>query len=240
MRLQVRNTDDRELPNLAVTVETDPGASGDAPTAFGQASDRHPAGRRQQPGLDRRPRPRGRRERLHEHLGARADVPGRDQGRRVAADRGAARHYTIKYRIAPGLNGKAVAGQRPEDHRLVRRHDLRRARSRARERQGRGRARALRRVIRPARADDDVGARRAWTRRRGRGGDPGRTARRTGRSSVRASSLGDMLVAEEGGEIVGYVALGRRRGWSPTATWHGHPRPGAWPRITRAAASAAR
>ena len=37
MRLTVRNTDDREIPNLAVTVETDPGTEGKAPTAFGQA-----------------------------------------------------------------------------------------------------------------------------------------------------------------------------------------------------------
>jgi len=37
MRLTVRNTDDRELPNLAVTVETEPGEDGAAPTAFGQA-----------------------------------------------------------------------------------------------------------------------------------------------------------------------------------------------------------
>ena len=37
MRLTVRNTDDRELPNLAVTVETEPGVKGNAPTAFGDA-----------------------------------------------------------------------------------------------------------------------------------------------------------------------------------------------------------
>jgi hypothetical protein len=39
MRLQVRNTDDRQLPNVAVTIETAPGVKGAAPTAFGQAGD---------------------------------------------------------------------------------------------------------------------------------------------------------------------------------------------------------
>ena len=38
MRLSVRNTDDRELPNLAVTLETEP-PRGQAATAFALASD---------------------------------------------------------------------------------------------------------------------------------------------------------------------------------------------------------
>jgi hypothetical protein len=43
MRLDVANTGDRTVPELAVTVQTDPGHAGAAPTAFGQAS--------QEPGL---------------------------------------------------------------------------------------------------------------------------------------------------------------------------------------------
>ena len=38
MRLDVANTGDRVVPQLAVTVATDPGHAGAAPTAFGQAS----------------------------------------------------------------------------------------------------------------------------------------------------------------------------------------------------------
>ena len=39
MKLRVRNTGDREVPDLAVTVETVPGTDGAAPVAFGQAGD---------------------------------------------------------------------------------------------------------------------------------------------------------------------------------------------------------
>jgi hypothetical protein len=39
LRLEVENTGDRTVPDLAVTVETAPGEEGQAPVAFGQASD---------------------------------------------------------------------------------------------------------------------------------------------------------------------------------------------------------
>jgi hypothetical protein len=38
LRLEVENTGDRAVPDLAVTVETAPGADGQAPVAFGQSS----------------------------------------------------------------------------------------------------------------------------------------------------------------------------------------------------------
>jgi hypothetical protein len=39
LRLEVENTGDRAVPELAVTVETEPGEEGQAPVAFGQSSD---------------------------------------------------------------------------------------------------------------------------------------------------------------------------------------------------------
>jgi hypothetical protein len=39
LKLEVENTGDRAVPDLAVTVETDPGQDGQAPVAFGQSSD---------------------------------------------------------------------------------------------------------------------------------------------------------------------------------------------------------
>ena len=39
LRLEVENTGDRAVPDLAVTVETDPGEEGQAPVAFGQSTD---------------------------------------------------------------------------------------------------------------------------------------------------------------------------------------------------------
>jgi hypothetical protein len=39
MKLRVRNTGDREVPDLAVTVETAPDTEGAAPVAFGEADD---------------------------------------------------------------------------------------------------------------------------------------------------------------------------------------------------------
>jgi hypothetical protein len=39
LRLEIENTGDRAVPDLAVTVETEPGEEGQAPVAFGQSTD---------------------------------------------------------------------------------------------------------------------------------------------------------------------------------------------------------
>jgi hypothetical protein len=39
LKLEVENTGDRAVPNVAVTVETEPGEEGQAPVAFGESSD---------------------------------------------------------------------------------------------------------------------------------------------------------------------------------------------------------
>ena len=108
MRLQVRNTDDRELPNLAVTVETDPSVRGDAPVAFGEASADARLSDRNRPVwiVDRGPF--GGDSAYTNTWATGRMFPGetRDVEWRLTAMRPGT--YTVKYRIAPGLNGKAV------------------------------------------------------------------------------------------------------------------------------------
>jgi hypothetical protein len=108
LRLQVRNTDDRDLPNLAVTVETEPSTRGAAPTAFGQASDDARLADSNRPIwiVDREPE--GGESAYTNTWALGRVVPGetKDLEWRLTAVRPGT--YTINYRIAPGLNGKAV------------------------------------------------------------------------------------------------------------------------------------
>ena len=128
MRLQVRNTDDRELPNLAVTVETEPSVRGDAPVAFGEAGtdtrladadrpvwivDRGPEGGDSAASNTWAlgpvfPGPTGAESAYTNTWATGGMFPGetRDIEWRLTAVRPGT--YTINYRIAPGLNGKAV------------------------------------------------------------------------------------------------------------------------------------
>jgi hypothetical protein len=114
LRIAVRNTDDRDLPNLAVTVETKP-RRGDAPAAFAQAAD--------DPRLADAGRPvwildRGPSEGTTAYTNTWAFGPlppgqTREIEWRLTAVRPG--DYTVSYRVSPGLNGKAVVakGQRP-------------------------------------------------------------------------------------------------------------------------------
>jgi hypothetical protein len=113
MRLSVRNTDDRELPNLAVTVQTEP-ARGAAAAAFAVASDDSRLADPNRPVwiLDRGPEGG---ESAHTNTWALGPMfPGqtRDIEFKLTAVRPGS--YTVNYRVSPGLNGKAVAanGQR--------------------------------------------------------------------------------------------------------------------------------
>jgi hypothetical protein len=109
MRLTVRNTDDRELPNLAVTVETDPGGGGKAPTAFGQGeSDTRLADANRPVWIVDRD-PEGGQSAYTNTWALGRMFPGetKEVEWRLTAVRPGT--YKINYRIAPGLNGKAVA-----------------------------------------------------------------------------------------------------------------------------------
>jgi hypothetical protein len=107
LHLQVRNTDDRTLPNVAVTIETDPGVKGAAPTAFGQASpDTRLADANQPIWIVDRP-PEGGNSAYTNTWAFGPMSPGetKDFEWRLTAVR--AGTYTIRYAVAPGLNGKA-------------------------------------------------------------------------------------------------------------------------------------
>jgi hypothetical protein len=108
MRLRVRNTDDKELPNLAVTIETAPGSRGAAPTAFGQASDDTRMADPNRPVwiVDRSPD--GGESAYTNTWAIGRMFPGetKDVEWRLTAVRPG--DYTVNYRISPGLNGKAV------------------------------------------------------------------------------------------------------------------------------------
>jgi len=115
MRMTVRNTDDRDLPNLAVTVETDPGTKGTAPTAFGQAGSDTRLADANRPVwiVDREPE--GGASAYTNTWAVGRMFPGetKELEWRLTAVRPGT--YTINYRVAPGLNGKAVAANGQKD-----------------------------------------------------------------------------------------------------------------------------
>jgi hypothetical protein len=107
LRLQVRNTDDQALPNVAVTIKTDPSTKGAAPTAFGQASDDT---RLADPGrpvwiVDRAPEGGQSAYTNTWAFGPMSPGETRDFEWRLTAVRPGT--YTIRYAVSPGLNGKA-------------------------------------------------------------------------------------------------------------------------------------
>jgi hypothetical protein len=114
MRLSVRNTDDRELPNLAVTIETEPPGGGEGDEAFAVASEDP---RVSDPGrtvwiVDRGPAGGESAYTNTWALGRMFPGETRDIEWRLTAVRPGS--YTVNYRVAPGLDGKAVParGQR--------------------------------------------------------------------------------------------------------------------------------
>jgi hypothetical protein len=108
MRLTVRNTDDRELPDLAVTVETQPAGGGKAPSAFGQAGSDVRLADANRPIwiVDREPEGG---ESAYTNTWALGRIaPGATKDIEWGLTAVRAGTYKINYRIAPGLNGKAV------------------------------------------------------------------------------------------------------------------------------------
>jgi hypothetical protein len=113
MRISVRNTDDRDLPNLAVTVETEP-ARGQAASAFALASNDPRLADTNRPVwiLDRAPEGG---ESAYTNTWALGPMrPGETRAIEWKLTAVRAGDYTVNYRVSPGLNGKAVPanGQR--------------------------------------------------------------------------------------------------------------------------------
>jgi hypothetical protein len=108
MRLSVRNTDDRNLPNLAVTIDTEAPGGGETASAFGQASSDTRLADPDQPVwiVDRGPE--GGDTAATNTWAVGPVFPGqtREIEWRLTAVRPG--NYTVNYRVSPGLDGRAV------------------------------------------------------------------------------------------------------------------------------------
>jgi hypothetical protein len=107
MVMRVRNTGDREVPNLAITVTTDAPTRGDSVTAFGQNLEDTTLAARARPVwiVDRDPSGG-----QSAYANTWAFGPIRAGGSKIVRWRVTAvraGHYVLRYRVAPGLNGKA-------------------------------------------------------------------------------------------------------------------------------------
>jgi len=116
LRLEVRNTDDRELPNLAVTVETAPDGDEAAGVAFAQGGDDPRLADPNRPVwvLDRPPDGG---ESAYTNTWAVGPLfPGQTKELEWRLTAVKAGSYTVNYRVSPGLDGRAVPanGQRTE------------------------------------------------------------------------------------------------------------------------------
>ena len=109
MRLSVRNTDDRDLPNLAVTIDTEGSGSGDPAGAFAISADDPRLADNQQPVwiVDRGPEGGDTAATNTWALGPMFPGETREVEWRLTAVRPGT--YTVNYTVAPGLFGRAVA-----------------------------------------------------------------------------------------------------------------------------------
>jgi hypothetical protein len=114
MRIEVRNTDKRELPNVAVTVKTKPSHSGAAPLAFGQAGTDTRLADTAKPVWIVDAGPRGGDSAYTNTWALGRMFPGETKTFTWHLTAVKAGTYVVAYRVAPGLNGKARAagGQR--------------------------------------------------------------------------------------------------------------------------------
>jgi hypothetical protein len=105
--MRVRNSGDKEIPNLAVTITTDSATRGDSVTAFGQnAADTTLADRSRPVWVVDEDATRG--QTAYTNTWAFGPVPaGRTKVVRWRVTAVRAGDFTLRYRISPGLNGKA-------------------------------------------------------------------------------------------------------------------------------------
>ena len=114
LRISVRNTDDRDLPNLAVTIKTTAPGGGEVASAFGQSSGDQRLADDDRPIWVVDEGPTGGASAYTNTWSVGRTFPGqtRELEWRLTAVRPGA--YTVDYTVAPGLDGRAVAagGQR--------------------------------------------------------------------------------------------------------------------------------
>jgi hypothetical protein len=108
LSIEVRNTDDRELPDVSVTIETEPDDRSAAAVAFGQASDDPRLADPDRPVwiLDRGPTAAAGSSTNTWSLGPM--FPGETKAFRWRLTAVRAGSYRVGYRVSPGLYGKAV------------------------------------------------------------------------------------------------------------------------------------
>jgi hypothetical protein len=109
LRIRVRNADSETIPNVAVTVETDPAREGDSPIAFGQDDDDPRLSDTGRPVwiVDRGPAGG---DTAHSNTWAGGPLrPGQSKTFLWRVTPVQAGSYTIAYRVAPGLGGRARA-----------------------------------------------------------------------------------------------------------------------------------
>lgn len=108
MKIAVRNTDDRTVPHIAVTVKTDPGTEGDAPQAFAQRVDDPQLADPSRPIWIVDQSPEGATV-AHTNTWALPRIPPGETAEfewEVTAVK--AGDFTIDYEVSPGLDGKAT------------------------------------------------------------------------------------------------------------------------------------
>jgi hypothetical protein len=114
MRLAVRNTDDRDLPNLAVTVNTEEAGGGDPTSAFAVAAQDERLAEPERPVwiVDRGPEGGAAAATNTWAVGPVSPGQTREIEWRLTAVRPGS--YTVNYEVSPGLDGRAVSanGQR--------------------------------------------------------------------------------------------------------------------------------
>jgi hypothetical protein len=110
LRLEVENTGDRAVPDLAVTVETDPGEEGQAPVAFGQSTDDPTLAASARPVWIVDEGPVGG-DSAYDNTWAVGPL-GEGQSRTVEWKLTAAKagRYTVNWRLAPALEGDVSLG----------------------------------------------------------------------------------------------------------------------------------
>jgi hypothetical protein len=106
--VEVRNEDDKTVPNIAVTVKTDPGVQGESPVAFGQREDNPDLADPSRPVWIVDEGPKGGETAYTNTWQLGALKPGataRFEWKLTAVQAG---DYTVNYEVAPGLDGKAI------------------------------------------------------------------------------------------------------------------------------------
>jgi hypothetical protein len=107
MKIQVRNTDKRELPNVAVTVTTKPTRAGAAPIAFGEADSDTRLADTAKPVWIVDAGPGGGTTAYTNTWALGKMFPGETKTFTWKLTAVKAGTYTVAYRVAPGLDGKA-------------------------------------------------------------------------------------------------------------------------------------